>query len=165
MKKLLFLLLTVSLLIGCAKPIQFYDSPLDSYEKGFDNGETIQQEIDCIEIDSENVFWLAIIGTPGQPRILEAITQVQNGKYAAINRYHSTPLQSAENNTLNEQYTTWQTEWLDEENQKCLVWIWVSTAHLTENDRTKYICKDYVIHIGEKTMETTLVYYILETEE
>lgn len=160
----LLLLLICLLLSGCSKETLYFDSPEEAYQEGFEQPYNVRSVIDCIEVDEHHVFWLAVIDTPDQPRILEAVTEVKDGKYRLIDRHHFTPLNSASANTISGEFISWQTEPLDENDEKRLVWIWVDTDSLTTEEREQYTCKDYTILSGEDTVQATLVYYILEAE-
>lgn len=162
MKKLLPLLLVCLLLAGCRTNASYYfSSPEEAYQNGFEQPYEIITVIDSIEIDDEHIFWLALIDTPGEPHILEAITHVKGEEYRIIDRNHSTSLNSASSYSLKGESIAWQAEPLDED-LNTLVWVWADTETVSGGMREKYTCKDYVIEHGETSASITLVYYVIE---
>ena len=121
MKKLIPLLCIILLLTGCGGMSDFYATPEESYLKGFKDSHTVKQEIDCIELDDDFVFWLAVVDTPDTPRIIEALTEVKNERYRITDRNHHVDLTTAATYSLKEGDIAWKVQQADD--HRVLAWV------------------------------------------
>lgn len=160
MKKLIPLLCAIFLFTGCNEISKFYYTPEEAYQKGFKDAYEVKQEIDCIELDDDYVFWLAVIDTPDSPAIIEALTQVKRERYHIVNSEHYTPLTDAATYSLKDGDIEWKFQQVD---KHCvLAWIWANPETVSGAMREKYNCKDYLIKDGDQEYSATLVYHFME---
>ncbi|MBR2130946.1 MAG: hypothetical protein IJ955_00160 [Oscillospiraceae bacterium] len=162
MKKLLPLFLIICLLTGCGDMKDYYSTPAESYQKGFKDSHTVRREIDCIELDDNYAFWLAIVDTADGPRIIEALTEVKKEHYRVIDRSHLVDLSTASTYSLKEGDIAWNVVPVD--NRYALGWVWANPESVSGAMREKYDCKDYLIQEDGKDYSATLIYYFMDLQ-
>ena len=150
------------LLTGCEIGFfAYHNTPKDAYlaEPYHSNVQnilydTVNAEIDCIELNNSNAIWFAVVN---DQYVVASFLKINDGKYRIGDRtsiYNFTDTDTASGNKISFSHYTLSSE-------QTVYWTLVLTDTMPELDQThQYTVKNYTVSLDGQDTDLTLVYYL-----